>query len=145
MIDPTATATYGARYVFGELAQTEFAVPLRVSLALQPRLSLQLYTQALLSNGDYDAVKQLAAPRTYDFLPYTDPIANPDFNLKSLRANAVLRWEFRPGSTAYLVWTQRRLDPRYPGDFSLGRDARALFGAPSDDVLLVKVAWWLGR
>ena len=145
VIDPTATATYGARYVFGELAQTEFAVPLRVSLALQPRLSLQLYTQALLSNGAYDAVKQLAAPRTYDFLPYTDPLANPDFNLKSLRANAVLRWEFRPGSTAYLVWTQRRLDPRYPGDFSIGRDARALFGAPSDDVLLVKVAWWLGR
>jgi hypothetical protein len=146
VIDPTATATYGARYVFGELAQTEFALPLRVNLALQPRLSLQLYTQALLSSGAYDAVKQLAAPRTYDFVPYTeDLIANPDFNLKSLRANAVLRWEFRPGSTAYLVWTQRRLDQEHPGDFAFGRDARALLGAASDDVLLLKVAWWLGR
>jgi hypothetical protein len=143
--DPAAAATFGARYVFGSLDQTEFGLPLRVNLALSPKLSLQLYTQALLSSGAYDAIRQLEAPRTYDFLPYTGPLADPDFNLKSLRANAVLRWEFRPGSTAYLVWTQRRQDPRHPGDFSLGRDARALFGAPSDDVLLVKVAWWLGR
>jgi hypothetical protein len=143
--DPAAAATFGARYVFGSLRQTEFALPLRVNLALSPKLSLQLYTQALLSSGAYDAIRQLEAPRTYDFVPYDGALADPDFNLKSLRANAVLRWEFRPGSTAYLVWTQRRQDPRHPGDFSLGRDARALFGAPSDDVLLVKVAWWLGR
>jgi hypothetical protein len=143
--DPAATATFGARYVFGGLEQTEFALPLRVNLALSPKLTLQLYTQALLSTGAYDAIKQLETPRTYDFVPYTGALADPDFNVKALRANAVLRWEFRPGSTAYLVWTQRRHDQRYPGDFSLGRDTRALFGAASDDVFLIKVAWWLGR
>jgi hypothetical protein len=62
-----------------------------------------------------------------------------------LRANAVLRWEFRLGSTIYLVWTQRRQDQAHPGDFSVGRDTRDLFRAPSDDVFMIKVAWWLGR
>ena len=59
--------------------------------------------------------------------------------------NAVLRWEFRPGSAAYVVWTQRRQDGRNPGDHAFGRDLGDLFGAPADDVFMVKLAWWLGR
>ena len=59
--------------------------------------------------------------------------------------NAVLRWEFRPGSAAYVVWTQRRQDGRNPGDHAFGRDLGDLFSAPADDVFMVKVAWWLGR
>ena len=170
--DPTATATFGARYVFGKLDQTEWAVPLRVNLILSPKLSLQLYTQALLSSGSYRAIEELRAPRTFDFPAYgtevgtlardpaaaaylIDPdgagpaaafrLADPDFNLKALRANAVVRWEFRLGSAMYLVWTERRLDQGHPGDFALGRDARALLRAPADDVFMIKVAWWLGR
>jgi hypothetical protein len=170
--DPTATATFGARYVFGGLDQTEVSMPLRVNLVLSPKLSLQLYAQTLLSSGDYPAIKELAAPRTYDFPVYgtdvgtlqrdpagpayvIDPdaegpappfrLADPNFNFKSLRVNAVLRWEFRPGSTAYLVWTQRRQNQAHPGDFSFGRDLGDLFGSPSDDVFLFKVAWWVGK
>jgi hypothetical protein len=170
--DPTAAATFGRRYVFGGLDQTEVAVPLRVNLVLAPKLSVQLYTQALLSSGDYPAIKELAAPRTYDFPTYgvdvgsiqaepggksylIDPdgagaaspfrLPIPDFNLKSLRVNAVLRWEFRPGSAAYVVWTQRRQDGANPGELSFGRDLGDLLGAPPDDVFMVKVAWWLGR
>ncbi len=172
VLDPTASATYGGRYVFGRLEQRETSLPLRLSLALSPKLSLQLYTQVLLSAGDYPEIKQLAAPRTYDFpvygrdvgtivrdpeLPFytIDPdgagtapsfrLALPDFNLKSLRVNAVLRYELRPGSAAYLVWTERRQDGRNPGDPSFGRDLGQLFAAPGDDVLLVKLAWWFGR
>jgi Domain of unknown function (DUF5916) len=172
VIDPTASATFGARYVFGKLDQTEWSMPLRVNLVLSPRLSLQLYTQMLLSTGAYRAIEELAAPRTFDFPAYgtevgtlvrdpaqaaylIDPdgagpaasfrLADPDFNVKSLRANGVLRWEFRLGSALYLVWTQRRLDQAHPGDFAFGRDARALLRAPSDDVFMIKVAWWLGR
>ena len=170
--DPTAAATFGARYVFGTLDQKELSIPLRLNLVLSPRLSVQLYTQALLSAGDYPAIRELARPRTYDFPAYgtdvglitrdaggpgyeIDPdgrgpaaafrIADPNFNVKSLRANLVARWEFRPGSTLYVVWTQRRLDQAHPGDFSFGRDTSDLFRAPSDDVLMVKVAWWLGK
>ena len=169
--DATAGATFGARYVFGQLDQAEVSLPLRMSLALTPRLSLQLYLQALLSSGDYPQIKELAAPRTYDFPVYgqdvgtivrdpggdytIDPdggggappfrLLNPDFNFKSLRVNAVLRWEFRPGSALYAVWTQRRENEANPGDFVFGRDTADLLGAPADDIFLVKLAWWFGR
>jgi hypothetical protein len=59
--------------------------------------------------------------------------------------NAVLRWEWGPGSTVFFVWTQRREDLADPGHFAFGRDARALFGAPADDILMVKVTYWFSR
>jgi len=55
--------------------------------------------------------------------------------------NAVLRWEFRPGSAANVVWTQRREDGRNPGEQDFGRDLGNLFSAPADDVFMIKVAW----
>ena len=172
MPDATATSTYGSRYVFGALDQTEWSIPLRVNLALSPRLSFQLYTQALLSTGDYPEIRELSAPRTYDFPGYgvdvgtiardpelpvydIDPdgagaappfrLAVPDFNFKSIRVNAVLRYEFRPGSAAYVVWTRRGQNGAHPGDASFGRDLNDLFSSPADDVFMVKIAWWLGH
>ena len=70
---------------------------------------------------------------------------NPDFNLKSLRLNTVFRWEMKPGSTFYAVWTRQQEDDSRAGQFALGRDARGVFSAPGDDVFLVKIAYWLGR
>ncbi|HYR11301.1 MAG TPA: hypothetical protein VEQ60_26200, partial [Longimicrobium sp.] len=67
-----------------------------------------------------------------------------DFTLRSLRGNAVLRWEWRPGSTLYLAWQQDRSDyAPYVGDFSMTRDRRALFDAQPDNVLVLKVSYWL--
>ncbi len=170
--DATATDTYGARYVFSDLDRTELSMSTRVNWVLTPRVSLQVYAQPLLAAGDYWGFKHLARPATFDFLRYGDhgstiafdpavgtyridpdgagaapafTLTNPDFNFKSLRLNAIFRWEWRPGSTLYLVWTEQREDNSHPGDFSLGRDTRALFGAPADDVLLVKVSYWIGR
>jgi hypothetical protein len=169
--DPTATETYGARYVFGTLDQDEVTIPLRLNLVFSPKLSLQLYTQVLLSTGSYPEISELAAPRTFDFPVYgrdigtiergeegnylIDPdgdgpaepfrLANPDFNFKSLRINAVLRWEFRLGSTLYVAWTQRAQNEANPGDFNFGGDTADLFRTPSDDVFIVKLAWWFGR
>src|SRR4029434_4109945 len=102
-------------------------------------------------------------PGTFDFLEYgtagtgisydtgsgqytVDPggdgttfsFANPDFNFKSLKINAVMRWEFRPGSTLYVVWTDQREDLSRPGTFDFARDASSLFHAPPNDILLVK-------
>jgi Domain of unknown function (DUF5916)/Carbohydrate family 9 binding domain-like len=67
-----------------------------------------------------------------------------DFNVRSLVGNAVIRWEYRPGSTVFFVWQRRQADRALVGDFDFGRDAGALFGAPADNRFIVKVNWWLG-
>ena len=71
-------------------------------------------------------------------------VREPSFNYRSLRVNAVFRWEWRLGSTLYAVWTQQRQDSS-TADFSLARDLRALAGAPGDNVFMVKLAYWFGR
>ena len=76
----------------------------------------------------------------------TFTVANPDFNFRSLRGNAVVRWEYRPGSTLFFVWTRSSSDvASYVGDFAFSRDADALFTAKADNVFLVKMNWWLNR
>ena len=69
---------------------------------------------------------------------------DPDFNVRSLRGNAVLRWEYRPGSTLFFVWQQERSGFEPFGDFDLDRDARAIFDGPSHNVFLIKAAYWIG-
>lgn len=66
-----------------------------------------------------------------------------DFNVRSLRANAVLRWEYRPGSTVFFVWQRAQSERAPTGSFDFGRDAGALFGAPGSDTFIVKVNLWL--
>jgi hypothetical protein len=169
--DPTA-ATFGRRYVFADMRQAEVSIATRLNWILSPRMSLQVYAQPLISSGDYSGFKEFTTPRRFEFARYgvdrgtiaydaqageyrVDPdssgpapsltFANPDFNLKSLRLNAVFRWEWRLGSTFYVVWTQNRTNDRNPGDFELGRDLDNLLGTPGDDVFLVKFSYRFGR
>jgi hypothetical protein len=67
---------------------------------------------------------------------------NPDFNVKSLRGNAVLRWEYRPGSTLYLVWTQSRSDTEPVGEFQFNRSLRRLWDARPDNIFMLKFTYW---
>jgi len=71
--------------------------------------------------------------------------SNPDFNLKSLRGNAVLRWEYMPGSTLYLVWTQSRSQSDGTGDFQFNRSLRQLVNVMPDNIFMVKVSYWWNR
>ncbi|MHB1862926.1 MAG: DUF5916 domain-containing protein [Gemmatimonadaceae bacterium] len=71
--------------------------------------------------------------------------ANPDFSYTSLRGNAVLRWEYRPGSTIYLVWQQQRSGSSVDGSFDLGRDRAALFQDRPINVFQLKINYWIGR
>jgi hypothetical protein len=168
--DPLATSTYRTRYLFAELDQTTVALETRLNVTFTPDLSLQVYAQPFLSSADFGDPAELAAPRTYDFRVYgrdlgaREPapggyfvspegkgegkprffVADRDFNLRSLRGNAVLRWEWRPGSTLYLAWQQNRSDFAVRvGDFDLRRDRRALFAAQPDNVFVLKVSYWL--
>jgi hypothetical protein len=71
-------------------------------------------------------------------------VPQQDFTIRSLRANAVLRWEWSPGSTLFLVWQQNRANDESFGDLRLSRDVNALFaGGESRNVLAVKASYWL--
>jgi hypothetical protein len=142
--DAAATATYGRRYVFGELEQRSFELGTRADWTLTPSLSFQLYLQPFIAAGDYHDYRSLVAARTRDYLEYAGDVGNPDFNFRSVRGSAVVRWEFRPGSALYVVWNENRAATlRGVGDFSLNRDLQAVSTSPSHDVLLVKLSYWL--
>jgi len=167
--DPAVVAMYGRRYVFAAIEQTELVMDTRVNVMLSPKMSIQAYIQPLLSVGQYTGFKEAAQPRTYDFLRYGedggaiafDPqagvylvqpavgspfvIPNPDFNFTSLRVNAVYRWEFKPGSTIYVVWTQQREDQEDQGRFAFNRDISRMTRAPGDNVFMVKMSYWFSR
>jgi hypothetical protein len=72
-------------------------------------------------------------------------VDNEDFNRVSLRGTGVLRWEWRPGSTLFLVWQQARSDYYSDGDFDLGRDADAMWAGKADNILMLKATYWIGR
>jgi hypothetical protein len=141
--DPSATATFGRRYIFAPLRQTSVGLETRFNFTFSPTLSLETYAQPLLSSADYGEAKQFVAPKTYNFAPYSGQVPSLDFNLRSLRGNAVLRWEWREGSTLYVAWQQQRSDFQPYGDFDFGRDRRALFGTRPDNIFLVKMNYWL--
>jgi hypothetical protein len=170
--DATATSTFGGRYVFGGIDQWQLSMTTRAQVIFTPHASLQVFMQPLLATGDYGGFKELARPRTFDFMRYgadagsvvfdpasriytVDPdgvgaaspftFSDPDYNFKSLRVNAVFRWEMKPGSNFYVVWTRQQQDFSHPGTFAPGRDARAMFSAPGDDIVLFKMSYWLGR
>jgi hypothetical protein len=170
--DPNATATYGARYLFADLRQTTLSMDVRVEWTFTPELSLQAYVQPFIASAAFSTFKEFARVGAYDFAVYgrdrgtitydgaartytVDPdgpgpsgsftLPNPDFNVRSLRGDAVLRWEYRPGSAIYLVWQQQRYSSAPVGDFQLDRDARAIVGARPTNVFLIKATYWLGH
>ncbi len=141
--DPAAMQTYGNRYVFATLDQRTLDIGVRTEWTLSARLSAQLYLQPFVSSGDYSGYKYLARPRSGDFIP-TAATGNDDFNFRSMRGSAVVRWEFRPGSAMYIVWNENRSDyVEGVGNFRMRRDFGALPDAPSQDVFLIKFSYWL--
>jgi len=142
--DPEATQTYGAHYLFAPLRQTTVSLETRFDFTFTPKLSFQLYAQPFIASGDYEDVMELSEPGGFDFDPWTEAGPNLDFNYRSLRGTAVLRWEWRPGSTLYLAWQQNRSDlDRGLGDFDFGRDQRAMFGTRPDNVFVLKANYWI--
>jgi hypothetical protein len=140
-----------ARYILGSLEQRTRSMVVRLSYTLTPALSIQLYAQPFSSSGSYDSfslVRQPRAARLRDRLRelstvsadqmidvdenadgHTDySFGNPAFEARDLRSNAVLRWEYRAGSTLFLAWTQQRSGGEQRGT----------------NVLLVKLSHWLG-
>lgn len=171
--DPTATAFFGRRYVFSAVTQRTLSMDTRLNVTFTPNLTLELFAQPFISSGDYLSFSEFAAPRELTKLTYgrdvgtitsrqgdgaaeitVDPdgsgpaaefsFPDPSFTVRSLRGNAVLRWEYLPGSTLFLVWTQSREDALDIGNLDFGRDVGGLFRAPAENIFLVKLNYWIG-
>ena len=134
------------RYVFGRLNQRTVSFNVRVNYTVTPNLSFQSYAEPFVSAGKYSNYKELVngrAPEYTDrYRPY-DYSDNADFNYRSFRTTNVLRWEYKPGSSLFVVWQQNRSGNGDLGDFQFGRDFGGVFSAPSHNVFLVKLSYWL--
>jgi hypothetical protein len=168
--DPTATGFDNRRVIFADLEQNEIAMNTRLNVTFSPTLTLELFVQPLISSGDFTNYKFFRAPRSSERLVYGRDVGtvipsggtievdadgaggpapaytfdNPTFTFRSLRGNAVFRWEYRPGSTLFLVWTRSGNSSLSRGQIDFGTDAGALFQGASENVFLVKVNYWLG-
>ncbi len=174
-------ASYGSRYVFARVEQSVLSAQLRLNYTFAPDLTVEAYGQPFTASGRYRGHGELPEPRRADLREYgTDQttitlgadgaaydvfdarngdgfqIPNRDFNLFSLRTNLVLRWEWRPGSTLFLVWQQNRsasctvtAEPEScPAGSAPGAPSRPGFlgdvlQLPGDDFFAIKASYWL--
>ena len=136
--DPTAVATYGRRYVFAALDQKTASASVRLNWTFTTKLSLETYVQPFVSSAHYRDMKALVAPRSYTFVPatYGD---NLDFTVRSLKGNAVLRWEYLPGSALFFVWTQKRSEYEPVDAFSVSTE---LVKPHPQNIFLVKASYY---
>jgi hypothetical protein len=158
------------RYILAKLVQKTFGLVFRLNYSISPELSIQYYGQPFISAGAYNEYKRVTEPRAdryEDRFHIFNPaeisadkeneiylidedqdgevdyfIEYPDFNFKQFRSNLVIRWEYRPGSLLYLVWSQGLTDEEVNGDFSLKRDMRDLFRMTANNVYLLKLNYW---
>lgn len=139
----------GAHYLFAHLEQKQLAVTMRVTYPFTPNMTLQVYAQPFISKGTFSNVRELSAdPRAADYAsryqPYLFNIGG--FNFKQFRSNVVFRWEYRPGSALFVVWSQgRRLSTGAEGTQSFGGDIGDLFNLRPDNSFLVKLSYWINR
>src|SRR4029450_6079357 len=110
------------------------SVTLRLDYTMSPTMTLQVYASPFVSKGSYSNIRELASPRAanYDarfrFPTVSTADQDPGFNFKQFRSNVVFRWEYRPGSTLFLVWQQGREDSQsLEGNRSAGENLRDLF------------------
>jgi hypothetical protein len=156
------------RYIFGAIDQKTVSLTARLTYSLTPSLSIQFYGMPFLSAGRYNRFKHIIDSRTRDWKAryhlydahelawdgeaggysvteaatgLTYGFGRPDFNFLQFRANLVVRWEYIPGSTLYLVWSQGRTGFREDGQFSFGRDMENLFDVHPHNVFLVKFSY----
>ncbi len=145
---PGVTGIGGIDYVFAALDQRTWELTLRSNYLLDRNRSLQLYLQPFLTRGRYTDARWLAAPDSYDLRPYGLDPGQYDFNYGAFNLNLVYRWEYRPGSTIFVVWShnQERYDWRGgssdPQVWSNAFDIGFPFAVEPGNTLLVKFSSW---
>lgn len=136
----------GPHYVFARLNMKIVYLTSRLNYSFTPDLSIQFYGMPFIAAGRYTDYREVIAPRARTYAERFQSYSwegNDDFNFKEFRSNLVVRWEYRPGSTIFFVWAHNQSAVvEHDGTFALRRDVRRLFGAPAENVLLVKVNRW---
>jgi hypothetical protein len=158
--------TYGQRYVFSYIDRSTFSTQVRMGYTLRPDLTLDVYAEPFAASGRYYDFGELDVPRARDLRHYgvapgttitrepdgghviTDGGAsfrlnNLDFNDRSFRSNVVLRWEWRPGSTLFLVWQQDRRGRTGTGERVGAGDLFGGFDQPGTNFFVIKTSFWL--
>ena len=141
----------GQHYTFAHLEQKTLSLTWRLGYTFTPTTTLQIYASPFVSKGTYSNVREIADARAGDYSaryrPYGDPAItdNPGgFNFQEFRSNVVFRWEYRPGSTLFLVWSQgRAAESQVEGTQSFRGDLNDLFSQRANNTFLVKVSYWL--
>src|SRR6266705_570410 len=145
-VQPRGPDSTGTHYRFAHLDQKEVSLTGRVDYTLSTTLTLQLYAQPFVSKGTYSNPRELADPNAVAFDDRYQPFAFAPggFNDKEFNSTTVLRWEYRPGSTLFVVWTQGRGDyVSLQGARSLRGDFQDLFGLHPNNTFLVKASYWI--
>jgi hypothetical protein len=166
----TMQVNQDTKYIFASLNQKTASFTFRLNYTFSPELSLEYYGQPFISAGKYTNYKRITTPnankfadRFYNFtngeisFNATDnrysvdedmngnedySFDNLNFNFKQFRSNLVIRWEYSPGSTLFLVWSQGRTGSVSDGSFSYKNDMKDLFGIQPHDVFLIKFSYW---
>jgi hypothetical protein len=166
----TTTMANDPRYIFARLDQKTASFTFRLNYTFTPELSLEYYGQPFISAGKYTDFKRTtnpnadrfsdryrifqgneigfsAANNNYSVDEDRDgnsdySFDNPDFNFRQFRSNLVVRWEYLPGSTLFLVWSQGRTSSASDGSFAYGQDMKDLFGIQPHNVFLIKFSYW---
>ena len=160
------------RYIFGSIDQKTFSMSLRLDLILTPEMTIQFWGQPFIAAGNYDEFKYITDPHADQFsdrfhgygpdeISYVEAdeyfevretasglsyqFDNPDFNVKEFLSNLVFRWEYRPGSYLYMVWSQTRSGYDPWGSFHFGEDFGDMWDIHPTNVVLLKLSYRIGR
>lgn len=165
-VEEAVDTTGRSHFVFARIDQNTLAMTVRVNWTFSPRLSLQAYAQPFVATGRYTEFKDVddsGAARFEDrFTPLvgnqltpmdggftatsngTFQFSKPDFSFAELRSNVVMRWEYRPGSSIFAIWSHGQTADGPDGRFRVGRDLKDLRHADSEDIVMVKANYWIG-
>ncbi len=163
--------TYGVRYVFSRIARTTISTTVRMNYYFTSNFSLEVYAEPYAANGKFHQHGELIKARGHDLRYYehsdgtsielitdeengdqyyevTDGVESftlpfLDFGARSFRSNVVMRWEFRPGSTLYLVWQRNLGEHRDIGKTVSPGSLFDSFGAQGEDFIAFKIAYWI--
>jgi hypothetical protein len=170
LLNGAAVAGGASEYVMGRIDQQTASLTLRLSYSFTPDLAFDLYAQPFMSSGRYSAFRRVADADARDLdarAPLIDAASlseagiryevdengdgdpeyrfrNRDFNVREMSTNAVLRWEYKPGSTFFAVWSSARNDYLITGDMDVSNDFDRLFSAPTTNIFMLKFSYWVG-